>query len=379
MTSAATPQPPAGCDDLVAGFLASVFDTDRIRALAEPAAEPGWQGETTRLLAAAGPAYWRRREAREHRLADNLAKVASTVTAKSLPAFASARIAVAPVPDLTTTGDVDLSYVKINHGFWEHLYWLFAPHDESRMRGNNPDGYRTRYVASGFLDGLAAALAVTAEPDADLLRFPGMHLAVSLASGTHDHADVIAGFGARTAAEQKIVVGAAIGLTAWWETLFPGRRPTFHDGSFPKRGLATGALRQTLQWAAARSERIVFVVPPHLAGVRLADASLPQETVTVPADTVHESWAGCLRAVTAHVLGRVAGDGRVLVITQSAVFSALLGLFLNHAKRQLLPVESRLRFFDVGQALDVASPTAGSGWARRYATGDLGLFHVPRH
>lgn len=370
--------PPAGFEDVLRGFLADTFAIAPARALLAPGDEADWPAESARLVAEAGAAYRSRREDRETRFAANLKQVAAAVTAESLPAFAAARITVAPVPDFRTDDDVDVVYAKINHGFWEQVYALFAAFDESRMRINNPAVYRKQYVASGFLDALAAVFAATAVPDVDSLRFAGVHLGVSLASGTHEHSDVLAGFGARTAAERKIVMGAAIGLTSWWDTLFPDRRPTFYDGSFPKRGLATGILRETLAWAASRSERIVFVVPPHLVGVRLADASGAQETVTVPAATVHESWAGCLRAVAGHVLSRIADDGRVLVITQSAVFSGLLGLFLAHAKPRLLPTGSRLRFFDVGQALDVAAPAARGGWARHYATGDLGLFHVPQ-
>lgn len=380
MTPATRSQPriPAGFDDLFAEFLAETFALAPAQTPPKSAAEADWPAETVKIVAAAGDSYWRHREDRERRLTANLAAVAPLVSPGSLPEFAAARLPVAPVPDFRAVGDVDLSYVKINHGFWEQLYALFAALDPDRMRITDPGRYRTQYVTSGFLDALAAAFALVADHDTDPVRFADVHLAVSLASGTHDHPDVLTGFGARNDADRKIVLGATIGLTAWWDTLFPGRRPAFCDGSFPKRGLATGVLRDTLSWAAADSTRIVFVVPPHLAGIRLADATGPQETVTVPAATVHESWPCCLRAAAGHVLARLEEDGRLLVITQSAVFSALLGLFLAHAKRGLMPAASRLRFFDLGQALDVAAPAAGGGWARRHATGDLGLFHLPQ-
>ena len=77
-----------------------------------------------------------------------------------------------------------------------------------------------------------------------------------------------------------------------------------------------------------------------------------------------------------HLLGRLAEDGRLLVITQSAVFSALLGCFLVEARRRLLPAGNRLRFFDLGQVLDVAAPEAGGRWTRLFARGDTGLFTI---
>jgi hypothetical protein len=231
-------------------------------------------------------------------------------------------------------------------------------------------------VETGFLDALAMAIGRVTAADGSTLRFQNLQFGVSLASGTHDHPEVLRGFAARALEQKKIVMGAAIGLAAWWQTLFPGLRPAFSDGSFPKRGLATGTLRTTLAWAAARSDLVVFVVPPHLAAVRLADVTTPQETLLVPQKTIHESWASCLEATAGQVLGRLAAHGRVLVITQSAVFSALLGLFLVDAKRRLLPPASRLAYFDRGQVLDGATPEVGGHWVRTHATGDASLFRT---
>jgi hypothetical protein len=378
MTGPATrPAPaPAGFDDLFAGFLAETLDLPPAAAALPATASDGWPAQTARLLATAGPAYARRRHDHAARLTAALEATAAVVDEASLVAFVTDRLPIAAVPDFRESGDLDLCYVKINHGFWEQLYALFAAADPARMRISDPARFQGQYVASGFLAALSAATGRVARQEGGRLRFPDVHLGVSLASGTHDHPEVLAGFAARTPELRKIVIGAAIGLAAWWETLAPGHRPTFLDGSFPKRGLATGALRQALAWAAARSERIVFVVPAHLAGIRLADADIPQETVLVPSRTVHESWPGCLQATARHVLGRLAEDGRVLVITQSAVFSALLGFFLADAKRRLLPAASRLRYFDLGQVLDVAAPQAGGLWTQRHATGDVSLFRI---
>ncbi len=370
------PSAPAGYEDLFSDFLAKLFDIDTPPRLPTHLPIDAWEAETARLLAAAGPQHFRRRHDREFRLIETLAATAPVMQDVTIKPFATSRLDVSPVPDFCELGDHDLCYTKINHGFWEQLYACFAPPDAVRMRITDPARLRGPYITSGFLDGLASLLAAGAWPQFGRVRFPGVHLGVSLASGTHDHADVLAGFESRPAAQRKIVMGAAIGLAAWWETLFPEHRPAFVDGSFAKRGLETGALRKTLVWAAGESERIIFVVPPHLEGIQLADVCIPQETFLVPATTIHESWAACLHSVAGHVFGRLAEDGRVLVITQSAVFSAVLGFFLALAKPQLLPAASRLRYFDLGQALDIAAPEAGGQWARQYAKGDLNLFHM---
>jgi hypothetical protein len=63
-------------------------------------------------------------------------------------------------------------------------------------------------------------------------------------------------------------------------------------------------------------------------------------------------------------------------MTQSAVFSALLGLFLADARRRLPLPGTVLRYFDLGQALDVAAPNAGGPWVRRNLVRDSSLFHL---
>jgi hypothetical protein len=376
--AATGPSAPAGFEALFAEFLQEAFDLPPAATQVGRVPLEDWPAETARLVAAAGQGYWRRRQAREARLAAALAATAPLVTPASLRLFASERITVEPMPNPAAPEAGDSCYIKINHGFWEQLYAVFAPPDPARMRVTDPERFREQYVRSGFLDALAVALGRVARVDDHQVEFPGIDLAVSLASGTHDHPDVLAKFAARSPAEQKIVMGAAIGLNAWWETLFPDRRTAFRDGSFPKRGLVTGRLAETLAATAGTSARIVFVVPPHLAGLRLLGTAIPQETVPVPAATVHESWPACLEATARHVLGRLAEEGSLLVITQSAVFSAVLGCFLMAAKRRLLPPASRLAYFDLGQALDVAAPAAGGLWSRRHAVGGSDLFGIDR-
>jgi hypothetical protein len=359
------PLAPSGFDDFLAEFIGKVLDLEPTQSRVQSAAMERWPAETDRLVASAGTAFQDRRSDREASLARHLLSVAPLVTANSLPSFVTKRLDISPVPDFGALQDAEVCYVKINHGFWEQIYALFGASDSERMRIQNPAQFRTRYVESAFLDALILALKRTARPDEQRLRFPGMHFGVSLISGSEDHHEVIATFAERRGALRPIVLGAAIGMVAWWETLFPGLKPEFYDGSFPKRGLTTGALQRALHAAARRSERIVFVVPPHLAGIRLGVAGIEQETVIIPPETVHESWASCLSVAAGHVLARLAKDGRVLVITQSAVFSALLGTFLIDARRQLLPPGARLMFFDLGQALDVATPATGGHWVKR--------------
>jgi hypothetical protein len=370
------PPVPDGFNELFARFIATTLDLTAAPPMPRGGPPEAWPANTARIVAEAGPAHWQRRRDREGRLAAALAAIAPHVSEATLASFSVARLGITPAPDFREFGDTDFCYVKINHGFWEQIYALFGERDPARMRIVDPRRFHTRYVASGFADALATATAAIARPHGTRLHFDGLHLGTSLGNGTFDHEAILTGFTGSAAADQRIALGAAIGLAAWWESLFPGLRPAFCDGSFPKQGLATGRLRETLAWAASRSDRIVFVVPPHLDGIRLADTAVHQESVLVPPKTVHESWVDGLHAVAGHVLSRLTTDGRVLVITQSAVFSALLGFFLADARRRLPLPGTVLRYFDLGQALDVAAPDAGGRWVRHNQAGDTSLFQL---
>ena len=365
------PAPPRGFADWFVAFVEAALDADAAREAALLAGSGAGSGAdavtaTRRIVAAKGAVAAGRRRDRERRLAAALADTAALVDDATLVDFAAARIPVAPVPAFRA--DADGCYVKINHGFWEHLYALFAPYDAGRMRITDPSGLRGMYVESGFLDALAAACRAWAAGGA--ARFSRPLFGVSLVAGTRDHGDVLATFAAREADHRRVIMGAAIGLVSWWDTILQGARPGFHDGSFPKRGLQSGALAAALGAATADAARVVFVVPPHLSAVRLVGCRALQETLTVPATAIHESWATCLHATVGHLLGRLAEERSLVVITQSAVFSALLGLCLDEAKRALVGPAARLHFFDLGQALDVAAPAAGGEWARRRAVQD---------
>jgi hypothetical protein len=127
---------------------------------------------------------------------------------------------------------------------------------------------------------------------------------------------------------------------------------------------------------AAQSDRIVFAIPPHLRGIQLSESPLPQEQVFLSGAKVHESWAVTLYATARHILRRLESHDRVMVITQSAAFSALLGLFLKLAKDSLFPASKRLHFFDLGQVTDIANPKCGGPWISKYDIPDKSLFRI---
>ena len=171
----------------------------------------------------------------------------------------------------------------------------------------------------------------------------------------------------------QIVLGASIGVKACFDSLFGQRRLAFCDGSFPKHGLKTGLLRECLHLFAAEADRVIFVIPPHLKGIRIAGTNVLHEHIFISGSMVHESWIASLYFTVGQILQRVAVEGRVLVITQSAVFSALLGLFLKSAKDAVVP-RGTIYFFDLGQVTDIANPLGGGYWVKNHAPADQTLF-----
>jgi hypothetical protein len=222
------------------------------------------------------------------------------------------------------------------------------------------------------MDAVDVAIRRAVSDDGSTIRFPHIHFGISLHNGNFEHAGVLARVPSNESLH-KVVLGAAIGVTAYFDSLFGQRRLSFCDGSFPKKGLRTGLLRECLHSFAAQADRVIFVIPPHLKGIRIAGIKVPHEHMFISGSMVHESWIASLYFTVRQILQRVAVEGRVLVITQSAVFSALLGLFLQSAKDAVVP-RGTIYFFDLGQVTDIANPLSDGPWVKKHAPADRTLF-----
>ena len=372
--------PPLPDFDLVfQAFLAQALNAPDIRppevtpvdwTAFDAATEARWLAETTSVI---------KRTGRDNRLDlalnDAVGEVAPQVAGDTVLDFVAGRLDITPAIRFSPDGR-DLIYIKINHGFWESMHWTHAPaHDPDRMRTYRPGTDRRRYMTCGFCDGLAALIRRAATVDAATVRFDHVSFGFSLRNGSARHPQVVATFAEATPNAWLVTTGAAIGVTAFFNALFGPHKLYFSDGSFPKDGLKTGALRETLLDFAGVSDRIVFVVPPHLKGIRLDGATTPQEVIFVSVTTVHEAWIATLQAMARHILERFATDDAVMVITQSGVFSAMLGLYLKQAKDELYP-DKRLYVFDLGQALDIANPQAAGPYLARADIRDTTLFYI---
>ena len=373
-------------DRLCAGLLGNLLGMPS--APAPPPAAAGWPGEspagweqaweaTTRsLVGQAGAGFQQGRRVREAAIVLALARQAAAVEPGTLHRIVAERIAIERQDRFACDPDRDFWYFKINHGFWEQLYGIHGFVDPTKMRFTASVRYREAYVDSGFAAALESLILAFARDDGQTITFPGMHFGMSLEAGNHDHETVLRRFSLPSPLRQAVVLGATIGLLGVFDTLFGERRLRFADGSFPKRAAMEGTLRETLGAFARVADRVVFVVPPHLSGLALDGAAVPQECLLVPGGRVHACWAAALQAITGQILARLETDDRVLVITQSAVFAALLGLFLRAAKEAMALGGKQIFFFDLGQVLDSATPELGGIWITRHEVGDPSLFYL---
>jgi hypothetical protein len=370
-------------DEFFAAFIKEVLDTqppDSCRGTSSipecadfsKETEISWRDQTLACMNHAGPAYKSYRDVQHRRLADAMNRVATDATHEAIGSFVSANIEIVSDKEFSPTAGCDFYYVKINHGYWEQLLALFCEPSRVAMRILDTEIYKSQYISSGFMDAVDVAIRRAASDDGSVIRFPHIHFGVSLWNGRSEHADVLADVPSEAFLHQ-IVLGASIGVKACFDSLFGQRHLSFCDGSFPKHGLKTGLLHECLHSFAAEADLVIFVIPPHLKGIRIAGTNVPHEHMFISGSMVHESWIASLYFTVGQILQRVAVNGRVLVITQSAVFSALLGLFLQSAKNAVVP-RGTIYFFDLGQVIDIANPLAGGHWAKNYAPAHKTLF-----
>lgn len=294
------------------------------------------------------------------------------IRSQNLRSEVERRLAVRARP--SRTFDEEFMYVKINHGFWEQMYWLCAPvYDEASMRPHDRDLYERSYARSGFVRALFHLIREAAREVENSIGFPSLSFGFSLSNGDEDHAHVLERFDLMESQFKPVVLGAAAGSLACLQSLFGARRCIFDDGSLPKCGLRTGELEMLVAALTRDADRICFVTPPHLAGVRLSMAPQPHQQMFVSGTLAHEGWLAGLYATSAALFERLRAGETIVVFAQAAVFAALLGLFMRSAALALRP-PGRLRFLDLGQVLDIAAPTAGGRWAQRNWHGGSQLF-----
>lgn len=262
----------------------------------------------------------------------------------------------------------DYFYVKINHGFWEHIaeigmYVHGLPYYCANLT-DKLEKYQVLYSRL-MLRGLSTLLA-------PCLRAPAavgsLDFAISYTEGRRSNAEVLAAPG-RLAPTTR---GAIVGAMAWVEAL-AGDRPAFlSDGGMPRRIVEDGSITVTMGRLIQASDAVVFVVPAHLAGIALVQPGPPTHVIIQPRYRTFAVWPTLLAALTGRILALTVRYQRVTVFIQAGVFAPFLGAILARLRQMdSRPTASVLRFFDLGQVLDLAA--RGEPHAGYAARGGVGL------
>ncbi|MGJ8609954.1 MAG: hypothetical protein ACSHWY_02595 [Octadecabacter sp.] len=291
--------------------------------------------------------------------------------------FVELHLSVKPMETLSTNATADFIYAKINHGFWEQLYTIFSDEiDPMRMRVKNREPHAGRYVDSGFIAPLTHLISETGHECGGKICFSPLYFGLSLGNGMMSHQDTLRHFEKQNNFQKRVNSGAAIGLVSFMNHVFPGKTIHADDGCFPKLGLSNKFLDHVLKEKLKAADRVIFAVPGHLDGIRLTVSDLPQDHILLSGTHVHEAWLGTLYRCARRILGSIWDGENVLVVTQSGVFSALLGLFLPLAKKRLNLDNQRLFFFDLGQVTDIANPESSGPWVKNHAPKRNDLFKI---
>ncbi len=270
--------------------------------------------------------------------------------------------------DLLPRGGRSVFFSKINHGYWEKLVAL---HVES----NGRDYYRkglglapanTSLEPSGFNDLFWASalkqfgLPGLATPPSDPL------LAVAF------HAGGIPIERAFRLPLNPVARGSMVGVLSFFDAIYGILSGDVcgivADGSLPKNMVLDGSLVPLVAETVRESDLILFIVPTHLRDITVLDNQLADEhTLVIPATYCHELWLPVIATAAAVMEQAFRRNARVTIFVQAGALSYPL-MMIAKMLFEASPTESTVRYYDLGQALDVAA-LKGDGptgpWVRR--------------
>jgi hypothetical protein len=284
---------------------------------------------------------------------------------ESLIRFTEEHIRLDPRPFSSYLEDRTYLYAKINHGTWEHLVNLrFDRTGREYYRYFGPWIEPRSFERSGFNHFLfATALRYLPQHDGSP-PMPDMHLGIAFDAG-------------QGAVEFRpplppAVRGAMIGGISFLESMFRvmsrDAQVSLAAGYLPKSMVLDDSLSDFVDAVAAKSDLVLFIVPTHLRRVTLArPGKHALTTFVVPATYIHELWLPVLAAAASAMHEAFARFRAVTIFTQAGTMSYPLMILAKVIQARIAP-DCALRYFDLGQAFDIA--TIGTAipppsWVRR--------------
>lgn len=267
---------------------------------------------------------------------------------------------------LGTVTDRDYVFAKINHRCWEEI--------TSIGLNNSGKEYLRRMgeidhacIASGFYECLAICIIATARSlprkqssgNQIGLCSKNFSLGIGLTGGNASFTDDFKGQGRDAKIINNIyssvTIGAAAGLVGFFSSIAPrDHQWLVADGSAPKALFWNGEFGRFIKSIAKSADAILFIVPPWLSGVTVAD-TLEVEVFefVVPGEDIDSMW-GLVAPVALQYIAELSSKYRLTVLSQCSVVSAIIGmmtsLYLKQSKHR-----SPFRFYDLGQLLDLAN------------------------
>jgi hypothetical protein len=274
----------------------------------------------------------------------------------------SARFEVSPMSLMELPTDRSVYLAKVNHGYWEYVRGAYddAHGERDQFRDINIALRRRRLRTSGVTQFWGRQIHRHITPGYTPSADKHVSLCVNLTAGTEPPARSI------RKELNPITRGAAIGLMSMFETALPGL-PHFHvgDGRATRGLLIDKTLEAFFEKYIDDSDACLFVVPPHLKQIDFVNYKGSAYKFLVPPTRVNETW----KAVAATLLGYLVRLSKkhqtITILGQGASIASLISLLFSDV--DAIP-QVRLRYFDLGRVLDVATPEfmQKQAWAMRH-------------
>lgn len=260
--------------------------------------------------------------------------------------------------DLEVAARDGYSYSKINHAYWEQIALI-----SSIILGRQYTRELPVHDADrGFHELLAHLLANSPKwrgAPAGAYVEDDFSLAVGFGNG-----DELSTRNELRAPLHPAIRGALIGFSLYFRHVLPVPRRTFTDAAFPKMLVWDRTFREFLDLILPSTDIALFVVPSYLSGIRLKSFDGLQMEICVPPSRIYQQFSVVLPYLVGRIHELARTGASISVLCQAGAAGAALGIMLDLLTRRM--PEARIRYYDLGQALDIAMlpDTRFSPWLR---------------
>lgn len=268
---------------------------------------------------------------------------------------------------LSLPADKSVIYSKINHGYWEFMLSSYANEiDNLRYRKIDLQVIRRRVELSGLTQHLGYESSKYFER-VNINTMVSLDWGIANGEETFEHV-IRRPF-------NPVTRGATAGLLSFTETINPLLNSyTVGDGTSPRALILKKEIEFFYEKFIRDSDACLFLVPPHLREITLTSYKGDIHKLILPETKLMQNWKVYVNFAVGCISQLLTTYKSLVVLSQGSTASPLLGLMLS----RILPVDDDkiLRFFDVGQLLDIGflDKVARQNWAHRLNKDDISRF-----